>query len=633
MSNNYGPDSGYYHSMDREYNAEALMPLREIGVSIMATKDAIQPLIAKIREGASKVEIGFMGRGKGSIFGGQITPESVDSQQREAIRQLAKVNRVDLSTHATVATGGFAGLGQRGFDEAVRQDNINEIKRAVDFAADTAEGGAVTLHADEFPRPLFDIEKRDDVEFLAHPHEKEQASFYLVDSETGDIIKSVQKNVPLHLPVTEKDDDGKEILDEFKQPIPIYDPEKKEFKLEKVEWDKIVELTEKHNENNPDDQLTPEKMYYKKQVQSKMQQLQGERLWHMQDYKHLTEQKERIAQDVKMHKKLESGMTEEQQEEYKKSYSDSEGLIRPIRKLPSERLDEELSKIKHQLARIQQSAVSYQEQLQDYEEQMDRIVPIKEYAVEKSADSIAQAGAYAYEIEQEKGLNQDGKKPLFISPENLFPEKYGSHPQELKELIMKSRERMAEMLKQEHPGLSSSKAKHIAQDHIKATIDVGHLNTWRKFFQKEEGESISDANDRFKDWLLDQMDDLNENKIVGHLHITDNFGYHDEHLTPGMGSAPIKEFVEKMKKAGVRDMVVEPGAQDPAKQYEALYGGWKLFGHSIYGISAPGKKKLDWGAVEHSYFGQNNPPYFLFGEMALSEEYRGSPFWTGLGLE
>ncbi|MEK6849856.1 MAG: hypothetical protein AABY01_04800, partial [Nanoarchaeota archaeon] len=142
-------NNGYLNAMDRfekEFDIpsisgkgvpkpEALIPIREIGVSIMATRDAIQPLIAKIREGASKVEIGFMGSGKGSIFSGQITPEGVDAEQRQAIREIAKINKVELSTHASVGTVGFAGFTNRGFDDSTREQNIQELKRAIDFAA------------------------------------------------------------------------------------------------------------------------------------------------------------------------------------------------------------------------------------------------------------------------------------------------------------------------------------------------------------------------------------------------------------------------------------------------------------------------------------------------------------------
>ncbi|MBI4150674.1 hypothetical protein HY492_00960, partial [Candidatus Woesearchaeota archaeon] len=141
---------GYLNAMDRPEGEdipsiggfkpgnkpEPLMSLADIGVSIMATRDVIQPLTAKIREGARKVEIGFMGTGKGSIFSGQITPEGVDYETRKAIRELAKVNKMELSTHASVGVQGFAGLTNRGFDEGSREQTFQELKRAIDFAAE-----------------------------------------------------------------------------------------------------------------------------------------------------------------------------------------------------------------------------------------------------------------------------------------------------------------------------------------------------------------------------------------------------------------------------------------------------------------------------------------------------------------
>ena len=39
-------------------------------------------------------------------------------------------------------------------------------------------------------------------------------------------------------------------------------------------------------------------------------------------------------------------------------------------------------------------------------------------------------------------------------------------------------------------------------------------------------------------------------KLVKHVHITDNFGFSDSHLPPGMGNVPIKVIMEKLEKAG-----------------------------------------------------------------------------------
>lgn len=664
---------GYLNAMDRfgdnlnippisgstQQKGEPLVNIREIGVSIMATRDAIQPLVAKIREGASKVEIGFMGSGKGSIFSGQITPESVDSEQRRAIREIAKVNKVELSTHASVGTGGFAGFTNRGFDDTTREQNVQELKRAIDFAADTAQGGAITVHMDEFIRPISEVEKETSpIKFLAHPDEKKTTTYYLVNEQTGDIIRSVSKDVPVHVPVWrraktgEKADEYGNALDPFGNRIPELDPKNKnKFLLQTLDWrnDKahndILRETEARNKiraEKGEPLLKPEQVYYELQVESKRYQLEGERLFHMQDYntvkKNIDTFKEREALLREMERVKDpnqrlamaanAGWEVEDQQE-RKLLMNAPGKL-------AEAVKAKLDREQHHLSRINSAAISYQEQLEEFQQSMNKIKPMEEVAVKKSVDSLGRAGLYAYDVEQAKGLNKDGKKPLFIAPENLFAEKYGSHPDELKTLILKSRKNMADRLVQR--GMQKDKAQAIANDHIKATLDIGHLNTWRKYFQGEAGESIEDQKKRFNTWMLDKIKELNKDKIIGHVHITDNFGYHDEHLTPGEGSAPILEFVKIMKEQFAKedrpmDLVVEPGAQDPAKQYEALYGGWKLFGHSIYGLSAPGAKTLDFGQTQHNYFGHTTPPQFLFGEMALSDDYRGSPFFTGLGLE
>lgn len=638
---NYNIDGGYYHAMDREYNSEALMPIKDIGVSIMATKDALQPLMAKIREGASKVEIGFLGRDKGSIFSGQINPESIDKEQREAIRLLSKVNKVELSTHATVATGGFAGFSNRGFNDEVRMSNIHEIKRAIEFAADTAGGGAITMHADEFPRPIFNVAGKEGL-FKAHPEEEKDATFYLVDDRTGDIIHSVRKNVPIHMPVIRKDAKGNEVHDAFGNPIPeieeykVGDKTHTRFKVQEMDWKKIEEETARRNATLPDGQkLKPEQVYYKLQGESKLLQLKGEELKEMREYDIIKERRDRIVNSLEKWKAMEDAAGPNK-EKLAFDYSE-EGMprdvIKPKHELPTVFLERQRELIDRQIAGIEQRGIALRENILDIDNQLKRLKPITDFATQKSADSIARAGLYAYDVEKSKGLKRD----LFVAPEGLFPEKFGSHPDEIRTLIQSSREKMAEMLTRDR-GMNSHEAQKIADNHIKATVDIGHVNVWKKYFERKPGESLEQSDARFNKWLVSEIKDLADKKIIGHIHISDNFGYQDEHLTPGQGSVPIKAVLKELQasmKEGAHqiDFIVEPGAQDPAKQYEALYGGWKLFGHSIYGLSAPGQARRDWKSVEHAYFGQNAPPYFLFGDMVPSDEYRGQPFWTGLGLE
>ena len=51
-------------------------------------------------------------------------------------------------------------------------------------------------------------------------------------------------------------------------------------------------------------------------------------------------------------------------------------------------------------------------------------------------------------------------------------------------------------------------------------------------------------------------------KFVNKVHITDNFGFEDSHLIPGMGNVPIKKVLEALEKEGKIDemkMIVEAG--------------------------------------------------------------------------
>ena len=213
---------------------------------------------------------------------------------------------------------------------------------------------------------------------------------------------------------------------------------------------------------------------------------------------------------------------------------------------------------------------------------------------------------------------------MFVAPENIDPNMYGGHPQELKDLIIKSR---AAFVNENKARFGEAKAKQLAEDHIKATFDVGHANVWRKFYEGDPNKSIEENDKMFKKWVINQVKDLNKSNIIGHVHVSDNFGWDDEHVTPGFGKAPIKEFIDEMAKAGIKDVIIEPAHQD----YRALLGGWREFGSSIYGgeVAAPASTSR-WSAVEHSYFGQTRRPYFIFGDYAPSGDFT---LWSQVPLE
>jgi len=91
------------------------------------------------------------------------------------------------------------------------------------------------------------------------------------------------------------------------------------------------------------------------------------------------------------------------------------------------------------------------------------------------------------------------------------------------------------------------------------TLDVGHLN-----IAKKKGFKDKD--------LLKEVEEIS--KYVKHVHLTDNFGYADSHLPPGMGNVPFKDILEELDKKGFKGRkIVEAG------------GFAQQFGQSPYPIS------------------------------------------------
>ena len=284
---------------------------------------------------------------------------------------------------------------------------------------------------------------------------------------------------------------------------------------------------------------------------------------------------------------------------------------------PSQFVEKALDKLKKQTEYYREGAVGQAEQAKEIELQKENAESLETYGLKRSVANIARLGIYAYEKEKQKKLD----RPLYIAPENVFPEHgYGSHPDELKELIIESRKAMVGQLIEKKIVGDKKEAEKIANDHIKATFDIAHANTWRKYFKGSDKE--------FKQWVDQQVQGLLKDKIIGHVHITDNFGYHDEHLTPGEGTAPIKEFLQRLETEGYKGTIVaEPGGQSEGQLFRTLTGAWGLSDYPMYRVDRTG---LSWTDVQGSYFGRTESPRFVVGDYAPSKEWT---LWSEVPLE
>ncbi len=663
-------NQSYYNAMDRgyyiplkpeeqpaEYVPEGTVPemgisQKDIGVSTAPFGDQLQALKARIFQGASRAELGFMGRGKGSMQGGNTTPEMFGKEERMDIRELAKINKVQLTTHATPNAGSLAGFQQDRFDEAIRETTLHEIERAIDFAADTTNGGAVVVHAQEFPRPIRDYFQKEG--FQAYPEEEQRAIRYLVDERTGQITP-VRKNMPVYEPVYLDDPsepqnywidvDGNRISKTQSDPqklfkrVPKWNAERSDFETVRRDWNYFVDRADKWNKAQQQ-QKTPEEMWFQIQMENQILRSKGSSLFYARQYDESKELYEKAKKALKFYESIEKNIPEEEKWKImeQRGYGGVVGKFIPSEnKLPSVILKDLMRDQEMNMRFIHEASASADAQASEIYENISHNRPVADYAQKKTDDTIVRAAMYA--MDREKKPSKEGlygwdvrqgekfERPLFIAVENFFPEIQGGHPDEVKKMVLESRKELAERLQQQR-GMSRETAWKEAESRIKATWDTSHANMWRKYFQAKPGETMEQTDARFKQWYLQKAEEWKNENIIGHIHVSDNFGWEDEHVIPGQGNAPIKEFIAKMKdkvEKGEVDVIVEPAHQD----YRAMLGGWKLFGSSIYGLEMG--RRDSWIDVERSYFGRNAPPYFLYGEAAPDPE--SWTLWSGTRME
>ena len=629
----------YWNALDKRtgVNQEKLdVNPNRVGIS-HGIGDVGEGLKANVFRGATAVELGFMGRGKG--YRSQptgATPESFGAKEREDIRQLARINEVELSTHAAPDLGRVSGItdDNSSFSPAMRENALHEIQRAISFAADTAQGGPVVVHLGEFPRAIFDV----DDQFEAHPEERERAPVHLVDKRTGQ-IQMLRRDMEVSVPKVKRDDNGKPILDANGNDIFVRDEETRAIEFEKKKFSEFKEEADKVNMDAGEYFM---REYFKKQIE----QYEGEQIrWTHQAeqsenrYKALAEVKRDFdkALAVAEDKGAVRGMLREMLDKrglLPEGLKQLEGIsdrevfqekkFEQLLNEPEVFLESLIQKEKREFDFANNIAMSTGRSKHETEQNVENLKPIHQYGVEKSAETLARAAMTAYQTEKARGFD----KPLFVSPENWNPESYGNHPKEYKKLIIESRKEMQRML--EKDGYEKKEAKKIAADHVQGTFDVGHLNFWRKYFKPSDPSKGPDAADKeFRKWVDKQVKELTKEKIIGNVHLSDNFGYHDEHLAPGEGNAPIEKFVKRLEEKGYTGKYIgEPGGQKEGFIHTAWTGTLNTLNSPIYRTDS---QTQTWSDMEQSYFGHvPQSPNFLVGDIVPSKDWA---LWSETPLE
>ncbi|MGB9748688.1 MAG: hypothetical protein ACP5H9_03385 [Candidatus Woesearchaeota archaeon] len=686
----------YYSPMDREYfsseekieqpfdipsinqnqSSQPLIRMSDIGQTVSegpqlgTLKDQ---LVLAIRKGVGKVELQTTMEGAGYQPGGG-GAESYGVEDRDEIRKIAEINQVELTgVHAPPQIANLSGLAENRFSDELRETQISEIKKAIDFAASVG-AKAVTIHTGEFPRPIWEAEWNKEGKwknaFMTYEEEPEKAAHYLVDSKTGNIITEVARNIVVYEPVykrAEKDGispSGKQIhrgdyLDingeptqnpEDRVPIMITDNDVgKEIEGQKINsdmvgkflvvprgWDYFKREAEEFNKRNPGRKITPEEMFYKTRLESEISQMKGMTLYYQAGYEEALKTRAKILDAIKFYEDLEKKIPKEDlwKIQVRKNYGD---LLPADVQNPTQYLKEKLTEIDRHLKWTHEASSSYEARAKELEDAAKRIKPISEYAKEKSTYSLAELGIYA--MQQSK--RPDVKKDIFISAEHIFPQMgYGSHPEELIQLVKESRNKMAELLTKERipdpsgktdingnpvyiknpfykPGLSKEEAEREAEKHIKATLDTQHIGMWYRYFVPKPGETEEQRQKRFNEWYMDMIKKMEDEKIIGNIHLVDGFGRGHTHLPAGQGLMPVKDAIEYLKSKGYKEAIVSEGYGMGADNI--ITEPWRLFGASIYAVSP--ERARSWTDVHQSYFNKMQSPYFIFGAYAPSNEW------------
>ncbi len=665
-------NKGYYHSLDREYEmlnnllsesssskklSKPLLGIDEIGTSTPEGDRhgrLKQTVTAAMSRGVKEIELSL---GPSNVMSG---PASYSEEERQELREMARVNQVRFtSTHVSPSSvGNVSGLGERGFSERERHRQLNEIKQAIEFAGETNLGGAVVVHTGEFPRSISRADKEGlFTEFAAKEGEKERIH-YFVDKRTGELLRELtvredQVNHDFYYEgkkggmVTNREDAATEIIHNKKVPK-LYRDDEGNYRTYVKDW-KDYEKEAKQSEK------TPERLFFEDTMNANLEKATSQMLdfeSRLEDAKneekYIRETVEEIKQDIK-------------QAPEKEVYDWTQyGVQRLVGHLPpSERFGKDKKFMMEKLKQIEKNAgkkvasfheavTSSHRRVKEFERIKKLTVPISEYASKKSYDSLAQMGIEAMKetaLAKRKFKDVEKVKDIFIAPENIFAEMgYGSHPDELIELVQKSRNQMATLLtkkeleeeddqgkkqKVKNPfyreGLSEKDAEKLANRHIKATFDTEHLGMWKKYFTPKPGETREELDKRFNKWYLKEVKKMADKDVLGHIHMADTFGHAQAQLPPGAATMPIKDAVKHLKEKGYKGTLISEGFGDPLRQETAA---WTYFGSPIYAVGGASPARFD--QVHQGYFAGRSPYRSVTPPYYPSEDWQ---MWSEVPLD
>jgi len=491
------------------------------------TANQIQQVNLLLNQGIIPIEVGAL------------QPETFDQipkQHFREINRMAKLTGAKISLHAPlIEPSGIDGEQRRPWDESYRElaekQLSDVVKRSMELS--DKESIPITIHSSNIPG----------TEYKIVDGKKVMDRMVAINRESGKMVPLEEErlyypDMPILKPEIEKmlktEKDERALSKKFSSgeikradiygQIPLEEgklktPQSRLLNINLTEWDNSISQV-LFNKERADEILQQNTELLKPLMQNGKLQFNEEiikkspQLWNA--YSHL-QNAEAYLDDTNQH---------------------VQGIFHKAYKYGSEKQKKELAKLatkfrddltKDESPFGQSNALqSLIHQLKKQEFAPNMYVPIEDFAVDNSSKTFANVAFEAYQEAKKEN------KPIpIINIENLYPGMTFSSGEQMSKLILESRKKFVEKAKSK--GMSESEAKKQAEKIIGMTLDVGHLNIYKK-------KGFEDKD------LIKEVKQIA--KYVKHIHLTDNFGYSDSHLPPGMGNVPFKEILKKLEKEG-----------------------------------------------------------------------------------
>ncbi len=586
------------------------------------------PMVAKQLEEFGKL----LNQGIKNVEIGTIDPtkfEQIPIQHFEEVRRLAKITDSHVSVHAPlIDLSGFPKQqeGERVWKEEQRLGNEQQAFSILErtYKLSNGENIPVVFHAGLFQSQEYGI-----------PWDPKTGREGLkkVDEKTGKIVPSnlravtaVNQDTGDFVPLSYEEKymigkDKPEVWDPMRRLNSLNDTQWEDEKLKLLAHQKDIEEIKEKLEIKKEQNKAIEKTQlgtddnYKRMYEANQRDI-------MLMSRHINEINRKLANDYQnVYDKFKRFAQEEEQKGYEKQIKQTESVFKEKLK-EIKKVNEDMENIRGIYAKTsnEEEKIRLAKEHEERESELLRLsleqskavvtnmanLPAPEvwrdvnsFAKEKASDTVANALSRLYKKLKDEGKGGEKKMP-FIAMENFFINTPMSRGEDLRDVVMQGRKKLAEKLQKECK-LSGSQAEKEAEKLIGATWDVGHINNLRK--AGFEGEEL-------KKEILKNTKAVAD--VTKHVHITDNFGFFDSHLAPGMGNVPIKEIMEELEKKWAEEekagrlhhtprSIVEAGGFVSEIGQNPTMGILEFFGSPMYKMSA---SPYFWGGrgnISHTY--------------------------------